>query len=191
MARPFARGSLSTLCFLPIVLALTLAGCGSPKSETGPPPQDLVMIVKHKHIIYCKYCRERKVKSWITAAQKTITVAQQTEYPNRTKADWQQVIRDDTGPFENVEYSGRCDSRLCRKASRIAEQHDGLWEPEMCYYIAQRKVCIGMTPDQARAAWGRPEDINRDVGPWGVHEQWVYGYCYLYFENGVMTSYQN
>jgi hypothetical protein len=80
-------------------------------------------------------------------------------------------------------------SRLCR----LKNEHPG-WSDDVCATIAERKVQIGMTEDQATAAWGRPDDINRSVGKWGVHEQWVYGEygrCYLYFENGVMTSFQN
>jgi len=58
--------------------------------------------------------------------------------------------------------------------------------------INKRSVLIGMTPAMARAAWGRPEDINRSVGSYGVHEQWCYGNgCYLYFEDGILTSWQN
>ena len=43
-------------------------------------------------------------------------------------------------------------------------------------------------------------DINKTVGSWGVHEQWVYGSSmegggympshYLYFEDGILTTYQ-
>ena len=58
--------------------------------------------------------------------------------------------------------------------------------------INQRCVLRGMTPAMARAAWGKPEDINRSVGSWGVHEQWCYrNGCYLYFEDGILTSWQN
>jgi hypothetical protein len=39
---------------------------------------------------------------------------------------------------------------------------------------------------------GNPIDINKTVGSWGVHEQWVYNNnMYLYFENDKLTSYQN
>ena len=38
---------------------------------------------------------------------------------------------------------------------------------------------------------GKPDDINRTVGSWGVNEQWVYGRNYYYFENGKLTSYQD
>lgn len=49
-----------------------------------------------------------------------------------------------------------------------------------------------MTNAMARESWGLPEDINRTVGAWGVHEQWIYpGNVYLYFENGILTSWQD
>ena len=58
--------------------------------------------------------------------------------------------------------------------------------------IRKRRVCIGMSKDAVILAWGRPQSINRTVGAWGTHEQWVYGSgSYLYFENGSMTSFQD
>lgn len=50
----------------------------------------------------------------------------------------------------------------------------------------------GMTDKMALISLGNPNDINRSVGSWGTHEQWVYNdgfYCY--FENGILKSYQN
>ena len=60
-------------------------------------------------------------------------------------------------------------------------------------------IRLGMTSDMARASWGEPMSINRSVGSWGVDEQWVYRYLpvswinsyaykYVYFENGILTS---
>jgi len=53
-----------------------------------------------------------------------------------------------------------------------------------------------MTDEMARESWGIPDDVNRSVDSWGVHEQWVYeganfNNTYLYFENGILTSYQD
>lgn len=48
-----------------------------------------------------------------------------------------------------------------------------------------------MTTEHCRAAWGSPDDINRSVGSFGPHEQWVCGSTYLYFEDGVLTSFQD
>ncbi len=50
---------------------------------------------------------------------------------------------------------------------------------------------IGQTTTVVRRNMGSPDDINRSVGRWGVHEQWVYGNKYLYFENGILTSWQD
>lgn len=51
---------------------------------------------------------------------------------------------------------------------------------------------IGMTDKMALISLGKPNDINKSVGSWGIHEQWVYddGF-YCYFENGILKSYQN
>jgi len=72
---------------------------------------------------------------------------------------------------------------------RIMEKYN--CSEEIAELIHKHHVRIGMTTEQVIAAWGRPRDINRTVGSYGVHEQWVYGSTYLYFEDGVMTSFQD
>ena len=72
---------------------------------------------------------------------------------------------------------------------RIMEKYD--CSEDVARMIKKKKVQIGMTTEQCRAAWGSPDDINRTVGSFGTHEQWVYGSSYLYFEDGVMTSFQD
>ncbi|WP_430816160.1 hypothetical protein [Carboxylicivirga sp. RSCT41] len=52
-------------------------------------------------------------------------------------------------------------------------------------------VWIGMTKEMLIDSKGNPDDINRSVGSWGVHEQWVYHSIYVYLEDGVVTSYQD
>ena len=54
-------------------------------------------------------------------------------------------------------------------------------------------IWLGMTEEMARLSKGSPTKINRTVGSWGVHEQWVYDFedMYLYFENGILTSWQD
>ena len=55
-------------------------------------------------------------------------------------------------------------------------------------------VHLQMTSEQVRASIGLPDDINRTVYSFGVHEQWVYGKYgdrYLYFEDGILTSWQD
>ena len=57
--------------------------------------------------------------------------------------------------------------------------------------IQSGSFMLGMTDDMVVASIGYPNDINRTVGSWGVHEQWVYYSMYLYFENGKLTSWQD
>lgn len=75
--------------------------------------------------------------------------------------------------------------------SELFEQNPS-WSNEIKMLIRYSQVRIGMTRTQVEASWGDPEDINRSVGSWGVHEQWVYpNGKYLYFEDGILTSWQD
>ncbi len=65
------------------------------------------------------------------------------------------------------------------------------WGKKVLSAIQNGKVFIGMNKAQVIACWGRPIDINRTAGSWGIHEQWVYDGNYLYFENGVLRSWQD
>lgn len=57
--------------------------------------------------------------------------------------------------------------------------------------LKSEKFWIGMKDEMTRFSLGEPIKINSSVGSWGIHEQWVYKDLYLYFENGILTSYQN
>ena len=73
---------------------------------------------------------------------------------------------------------------------RIMEKYG--CDEDIATLIMKKRVRRGMTAEQCRAAWGRPQDINRTSGSYGVHEQWVYGgHNYLYFEDGILTTIQN
>lgn len=66
------------------------------------------------------------------------------------------------------------------------------WSNHINQIVTNRQIQLGMTKKQIKMSWGNPEDINRTVGVWGVHEQWCYGSgYYLYFENGILTSWQD
>jgi len=93
-------------------------------------------------------------------------------------------------------------ARLKAKQEREKAQLDVLYKrrvdltkkygsQEIAEKIMAKKIWLGMTSAMALESWGRPEDINRSVGSWGVNEQWIYVNTYLYFENGILTSYQN
>jgi len=53
------------------------------------------------------------------------------------------------------------------------------------------EIWIGMSDEMAREALGRTNDINRTTTSYSVREQWVYpNGKYLYFEDGVLDSWQ-
>ncbi len=50
---------------------------------------------------------------------------------------------------------------------------------------------IGMSRNALIDSLGEPDSINKSVGKWGIHQQFVYGdYLYIYVENEIVTSYQ-
>ncbi|RLQ92109.1 hypothetical protein [Planomicrobium sp. Y74] len=55
------------------------------------------------------------------------------------------------------------------------------------------KATIGMTAEEVeKSSLGKPESINRTVTAYSVREQWVYeNGMYLYFEDGILTSFQD
>jgi hypothetical protein len=59
--------------------------------------------------------------------------------------------------------------------------------------VAERKIKLGLTEDQAEISWGIPESKNNTVTQYSKRTQWVYGSSktYLYFENGKLTAWQD
>lgn len=72
------------------------------------------------------------------------------------------------------------------------EQNKSEGEAERAAAVG-KNPSIGMTTGQVEVSlWGKPESVNRTVTASGVREQWVYGNGqYLYFEDGVLTSFQD
>lgn len=58
--------------------------------------------------------------------------------------------------------------------------------------IKEGKIFLGMNGRDVLASWGLPQNVNRTVGKWGTHEQWVYPEnIYVYIKNGKVTSWQD
>ena len=69
------------------------------------------------------------------------------------------------------------------------------WKADCVLYNACSfwpRLKLGMTETYIRQHAGPPDQINRDVGPWGVKEQWIYNNreLYLYLDNGKLSSWQ-
>lgn len=56
--------------------------------------------------------------------------------------------------------------------------------------ISDHVIWIGMTSPMAQASIGSPKNKNTSVYGSGTQEQWVYDNKYLYFENDILTSWQ-
>jgi hypothetical protein len=65
------------------------------------------------------------------------------------------------------------------------------WPALFTAAVIARKISIGMTREQVRTAWGKPDDIHRTVTAYAVREQWIYGSVYVYFDDGVVTAWQD
>ncbi len=72
--------------------------------------------------------------------------------------------------------------------------HAGTKVFPMARAIREQILWRGMTEEQLRCARGFPRTVNRSVGSWGIHKQWVFGASnslYVYTENGFVTSWQD
>jgi len=85
---------------------------------------------------------------------------------------------------------GMPEVQLTDKGKKIKAKYPS-WPNGVCNTVAKKEIHRGMIAEQVKAAWGKPQRINETVGAWGTHEQWVYGDTYVYFENGLMTSWQS
>ena len=66
------------------------------------------------------------------------------------------------------------------------------WPKSFQAAIRNQKVMLGMSREQARVAWGAPDDINTTITAGRRSEQWVYdNKVYIYFDNGRLSSIQN
>lgn len=78
----------------------------------------------------------------------------------------------------------------------ITENPEGM-TPAIAQAIREGRVIVGMTPQQASAAWaewGPAADVNRTVTAGGTTEQWVFRrggrMRFFYVENGRVTAAQ-
>ena len=96
------------------------------------------------------------------------------------------------GCADLAEYN-RKQEELLRDSRQFVQNHS---TDQIKEAVAKGQLVIGMNQFEVWAIKGRPHKINKTTGVWGVHEQWEYlagGYdrMYLYFKNGVLTSWQN
>jgi regulator of replication initiation timing len=121
--------------------------------------------------------------------------ARTVEEENKIKAELEQMKQQQQAAQERQakieakkrveEAKKQAEAEAARKSSLIKKYGELIGKQ-----IIEKKIWIGMTYEMARESWGKPQEINRTVTALINHEQWVYGSTYLYFENGILTSYQ-
>lgn len=76
--------------------------------------------------------------------------------------------------------------------NKYFEELKEMYGEDNAFRIISKRYWIGMTAGMAIESLGQPKDINKTVNRINVHEQWIYeNDIYLYFDNGVLTSFQN
>ena len=92
------------------------------------------------------------------------------------------------------------DERLVEALSNKSTRTDLLFEEaisrdlltdEEIKLIKKRQINIGMSENALIISWGEPLKTNTTVGCYGTHKQYVYYYCYVYVENGIVTAWQS
>lgn len=126
------------------------------------------------------------------------TASERIRAAKRAKEKHEQWV---TTPLPSPEVQARwaeeaAEERRLYAAKRAEKIKSYNWDSKITDAVINRNVILGMTKEQVIVSWGgRPndKDINRSVGSWGVHEQWIYEArgIYLYFENGILTSFQD
>jgi hypothetical protein len=90
----------------------------------------------------------------------------------------------------------KLDAEEARERQRESAEHVAAlrrkgWPVAIINAVIAHKIKLGMTREQVRAGWGEPDDIHKTVTAYAVHEQWVYGSQYVYFDDGVVTAWQD
>jgi hypothetical protein len=86
-----------------------------------------------------------------------------------------------TTPDERRRIKAEQDRQVCLK---------GL-SSEDAALVSANRIGLGMSEPALLCSWGNPNSINRSVGAWGVHKQYVYQNANVYVENGQVTSWQD
>lgn len=88
-----------------------------------------------------------------------------------------------------IEKEKRLKESNIKKEKRLKEL-TALYGPDKAKKLINGELWIGMTVSEAIESKGTPKRINETVTADGKKQQFVYDDLYLYFEKGVLTTYQ-
>lgn len=115
---------------------------------------------------------------------------------NKTKTKYTKWVHSSLVKCTSTQHQAYAYINYQKRESNREDQINNLNVPdELKRIIKERKIRIGMTEKQVILSWGYPDDKNSSIGSYGRHEQWIYRIedfkaDYLYFENGILNSYQ-
>jgi len=75
------------------------------------------------------------------------------------------------------------------KINEFRQSYNSLYTLHIPYFKLSEPT-IGMSRNNVLCNFGEPILINKTVGSFGVHEQFVYDKMYIYVENNIVTSFQ-
>lgn len=122
------------------------------------------------------------------AKQREIAVKQRIEQLNRKK-ELREREKEVQAEKRRQQAQKEAEAAIRARENKIRSKYSA----SIAEKILKRQIWLGMTKDMLIDSWGYPgyDDINRTVGSWGVHEQWIYNDTYVYLENGIVTSWQD
>jgi hypothetical protein len=110
------------------------------------------------------------------------------------------ILRSESGAegFIDVNLSGTNTRKIMRNYSKFEDlffERDPReiykWPDRVWDAIASEQVFVGMTEDQVKLSWGKPQEINQKILSGKTVYQWVYTKGYLFFENNILVANQN
>jgi hypothetical protein len=65
------------------------------------------------------------------------------------------------------------------------------WSGRAAGLVACRQIDIGMTADQVRAAWGKPDELSVTQLGSSRTEMWTYGTNLVFLKDSIVTSFNS
>ncbi|GAA4072043.1 hypothetical protein GCM10022389_16660 [Flavobacterium cheonanense] len=131
---------------------------------------------------WCKHLSDEEVSLMQSNWKKKIEIEKQKEI--KEKEEEEKLIAEDERIKKQIE-----DEIALENSKRLALLKKKYGKRGQDIYDGY--FWVGMSRNALIDSLGQPDSINKSVGKWGVHEQFVYGSkLYIYIENKVVTSYQ-
>jgi hypothetical protein len=110
------------------------------------------------------------------------------EYPDGQRGEiWKDWLDKANLPESDPEEKKRQES-----VRRVAIIKAKKWPPAVERAVLAGEIRLGMTKEQVTFSQGEPKWVNRTITRNGTREQWVYrGDKHLYFDNGILTAWQD